>query len=208
MARQERADRTRESLIHAAAVEFERHGYALAKVVDISTRAGVSTGALHFHFDDKAALAETVESEAAARLRRAARRVPRHEGNALQRLVRTSEAIAGRLREDVVTRAGLRINCMSAGEATLNLREEWLRCVARFLDEAADERLLADHGLRGETAEAVVGVTSGLAVLSWRNLDWLADGTLAGVWEALLPCIATPAALRDARPGGSGGGGG
>lgn len=208
MARQERADRTRESLIHAAAVEFEHHGYALAKVVDISRRAGVSTGALHFHFDGKAALARTVESVAAMRLRRAVWRAQPYEGNALQRMVNTAEAIAGRLREDVVTRAGLRINCTSTGRSRLDMREEWHRCVGRLLDEAADERLLADPAARRETARAVVGVTAGLAVLSWRNPDWLAGRTLTGVWEGLLPCIATPDALRDVEPGGSGGGDG
>ncbi|NEE26311.1 TetR family transcriptional regulator, partial [Streptomyces sp. SID7982] len=60
MTKQERATRTRQALIRSAAVVFEQHGYAQARLVLISSGAGVSTGALHFHFENKAAVAEAV----------------------------------------------------------------------------------------------------------------------------------------------------
>ncbi len=57
MSKQERAERTRRALIKSAAAVFEEYGYAQARLALISTGAGVSTGALHFHFENKAAVA-------------------------------------------------------------------------------------------------------------------------------------------------------
>ena len=74
MVKQVRAARTREALIRAAAEVFAADGYALASLPEISRRAGVSKGALHFHFASKDALAAEVEDVAAARVVRLAER--------------------------------------------------------------------------------------------------------------------------------------
>ena len=55
MVKQERALRTREALIESAAEVFDREGFSVASLTAISSRAGVSNGALHFHFASKAA---------------------------------------------------------------------------------------------------------------------------------------------------------
>ncbi|MFD6492381.1 TetR family transcriptional regulator, partial [Streptomyces sp. NPDC060188] len=52
--KQQRAVRTRDALIRSAAETFESRGYVQAKLAEISSRAGVSAGALHFHFPNKA----------------------------------------------------------------------------------------------------------------------------------------------------------
>ncbi|MCJ0871923.1 TetR family transcriptional regulator [Streptomyces sp. AP-93] len=64
MAKQDRAVRTRAALIRAAAVEFARSGYAGTAVSSITRTAGVSVGALTFHFDSKSDLADAVLKEA------------------------------------------------------------------------------------------------------------------------------------------------
>lgn len=70
MAQQERAVRTRNALIESAAELFSKDGFDVVSLSTISTRAGVSNGALHFHFASKAALASAVWEAAAQRLRR------------------------------------------------------------------------------------------------------------------------------------------
>lgn len=65
MVRQERAVRTREALIRSAAEVFHHEGFTAASLTLISSRAGVSNGALHFHFASKAVLADAVEHAAA-----------------------------------------------------------------------------------------------------------------------------------------------
>ncbi len=53
MARQERAVRTRHAVVQAAAQVFAERGYAAATIAEILDRAGVTKGALYFHFDSK-----------------------------------------------------------------------------------------------------------------------------------------------------------
>lgn len=70
MAKQERAARTRETLIRAAAEVFSEQGFVTASIAAISRRAGVSAGGLHFHFESKTALARAVEDRASQAVRR------------------------------------------------------------------------------------------------------------------------------------------
>ncbi|WP_329318200.1 MULTISPECIES: helix-turn-helix domain-containing protein [unclassified Streptomyces] len=74
MVKQVRAARTRQALVRAAAEVFADDGYALASLPAISRRAGVSTGALHFHFPSKDLLAREVEAAATVSLQRLAAR--------------------------------------------------------------------------------------------------------------------------------------
>ncbi|MFE3070387.1 ScbR family autoregulator-binding transcription factor [Streptomyces sp. NPDC059247] len=204
MTRQERAALTREALIRAAAAEFERQGYASATLSAISAEAGVSPGALHFHFENKAAVAAAVEHEASALLRRTARSVYGQRSNALQNLTDTSHALARLLREDVVVRAGFRLSCAQNGRTDLNLRQEWHSCVRQRLAEAADEGLLTpDTGRQRDLARTVVAATVGLETLCGDNGAWLSAETVTGLWRALLPLLADPRALTGLDPSGT-----
>jgi AcrR family transcriptional regulator len=61
--RQDRAERTRNAILDAAAEAFEAHGFAGASLSDILTRAGVTKGALYFHFASKDELAKALVDE-------------------------------------------------------------------------------------------------------------------------------------------------
>lgn len=76
MTKQERAARTRRALILSAAEVFDQEGFAPASLTMISSRAGVSNGALHFHFANKNAVAEAVQGEALSVLRQIAHAWP------------------------------------------------------------------------------------------------------------------------------------
>ncbi|RCH70042.1 TetR family transcriptional regulator [Streptomyces sp. SDr-06] len=187
MARQERALRTRDALIHSAAEAFERHGYALAKLADISAGAGVSVGALHFHFESKAAVATSVETAAATRLRRAAESAQRPGMNALQRLTGTSFALADQLRSDVVSRAGLRLSTEGVRESSLDLRREWQAFVRRELAETSHQDLLDAPVERTDMADLIVAATTGFELLSRRDPAWGAPPLLNTFWSLILP---------------------
>nr|WP_223182638.1 MULTISPECIES: ScbR family autoregulator-binding transcription factor [unclassified Streptomyces] len=191
-------------MIEAAAAEFDRHGYVSATLSSISTAAGVSPGALHFHFENKAAVAAAVEHEASGILRRTARTVYGRRTNALQNLTDTSHALARLLREDVVVRAGFRLSCALSGRTDLNLRQEWQSCVRQRLAEAADEGILApDIGRQQDLARTVVAATIGLETLCGDNGEWLSPETVTGLWRALLPSLAHPSALAALDPAGT-----
>lgn len=60
MPQQQRAERTRRRIVAAAAEEFAETGYPSATLHRIARGAGVTMGALTFHFPTKAALAQAV----------------------------------------------------------------------------------------------------------------------------------------------------
>lgn len=66
MVKQTRAQRTRQALIAAAAIEFDRHGYSGTSLSAVHGACGVTMGALTFHFPAKADLASAVCREAEA----------------------------------------------------------------------------------------------------------------------------------------------
>ncbi|MGW0633178.1 TetR family transcriptional regulator [Streptomyces sp. NPDC002758] len=108
MVKQVRAVRTRRALVVAAAETFAREGYALATLPAISRRAGVSAGALHFHFASKDDLAGEVESAAADAVAELVERCRPAAGGARQLLV---DAACGLLATvtDPVVRAGFKL---------------------------------------------------------------------------------------------------
>ncbi|MEV7023338.1 TetR family transcriptional regulator, partial [Kitasatospora sp. NPDC093558] len=87
MVKQERAGRTRQAVLLAAASTFADVGFDSASLVDISRRAGVSKGALYFHFVSKQALADGVRAAAGREIGSAALRALRAGGPAVQDLV-------------------------------------------------------------------------------------------------------------------------
>lgn len=63
-AMQERSKRTRARIVHAAAEMFAgAGGYQAVTLVEIARRAGVTTGALYFHFDSKLQIAQFIVEE-------------------------------------------------------------------------------------------------------------------------------------------------
>lgn len=63
MARQDRAERTRNAILDAAAEVFNARGFAGASLSDILARAGVTKGAMYFHFASKEDLANAIIEE-------------------------------------------------------------------------------------------------------------------------------------------------
>ncbi|MEU8539793.1 TetR/AcrR family transcriptional regulator [Streptomyces sp. NPDC048717] len=107
MARQMRAIRTREALVESAAALFDRDGFDIASLATISARAGVSSGALNFHFPSKVELAEAVVEAAAERLVRIMRD---REVPSLQTVIDASHELVRGLRADAVLRAGFALS--------------------------------------------------------------------------------------------------
>lgn len=63
MARQERAERTRKLILDAAAKVIDQQGFNGASLSDILAEAGVTKGALYFHFSSKEELAQALVEE-------------------------------------------------------------------------------------------------------------------------------------------------
>ncbi|WP_165845499.1 ScbR family autoregulator-binding transcription factor [Streptacidiphilus pinicola] len=195
--KQQRAVRTRESLVRAAAEAFDEQGYDQAKLADISAGAGVTRGALTFHFASKSAMALTVETTAAVTLRRVALAAQKPSMNAMQRLLDISLALAGEIRDNVVARAGFRLNCETPQRAGLDLRREWFACIRRLLAQAEAEGLLTPGLDPQDAALSIAAATTGLEVLGRRQPGWLSPAVVDRFWRFALPQITA----EESRPG-------
>ncbi|MGW7594625.1 ScbR family autoregulator-binding transcription factor [Streptomyces rubiginosohelvolus] len=193
MVKQERAVRTRNALIAAAAEDFSRMGYSPSSLLSISRHAGVTSGALHFHFPTKAALASAVMAAAIQRLHGIAERCEkrRTEGAALQLLIDAGHELVQQLRDDVVLRAGFDLEgdpgCpRGAGE----VRGHWYQWVRATLEGAREAGELRQGASVENVANAVFVYTVGIQMLGRRDAEWVSRRTLTRFWCLVLPRIA------------------
>jgi AcrR family transcriptional regulator len=193
MAKQDRAVRTRNALIESAAELFDREGYELASLSTISARAGVSSGALHFHFTNKAALADAVGQAAAQRLDGITQQ---QADDALQALIDVTHALVQSLDHDVVLRAGFGLSdSLEHVRVGAGLRGKWQGWVEDSLARAGREGALAPEHSAQDAATAVVAVTAGLETLGRQDEWWLSHVPLTRFWQLILPRLAESSRL-------------
>ncbi|MFG3246436.1 ScbR family autoregulator-binding transcription factor [Streptomyces sp. NPDC048187] len=109
MARQARAEQTRATIVDAAADLFDRHGYESTSLSEIVAHAGVTKGALYFHFAAKEDLAHAIMEIQSRTSRRLARDLEGRGYSSLEALMRLTFAMARLCEEGPVLRAGLRL---------------------------------------------------------------------------------------------------
>ncbi|MFI5987234.1 ScbR family autoregulator-binding transcription factor [Streptomyces sp. NPDC051555] len=199
MVKQERAARTRETLVRCAAEVFAEEGFGTASIAMISKRAGVSAGGLHFHFESKTALAQAVEDRAVEALRRITSgrpgRAAELAANALQVLVDSTHELMALLAEDVVVRAGFGLCADVSRGSGVDLRRQWQVWVDEVVRSAARGGALADGVLPQDAANAVVASMVGLEVLGADERDWVSRETLTRFWILMLPRLAAQGVL-------------
>ncbi|MGQ4490163.1 TetR/AcrR family transcriptional regulator [Streptomyces sp. 372A] len=192
---QERSERTRRRLIEAAAELFTRSGYASATLGRIAAAAGVTKGALYFHFPSKEALADAVALHGRTLLgefldeRRAT-------GGPVQNLIDLTHWLALVRREDPVVRAAFRLadDGVAGPSGTSGLRRAWLAEARCLLDEADAAGELSGDA-RGDGAEALLAALMyGMAPPGTERSAGAGarpeDG--GSLWRLLLPVLVGP----------------
>lgn len=195
MVKQERAARTRQALIHAGAEVFAQEGLARTSLSTISRRAGVSNGALHFHFENKQALVQAIESQAREAVGQIMRDVAARDSGPLQALVDATYRLMSRIGGDVVVRVGFELSSDPSRGPGPTIRREWQRWVADVLLRAAEDGWLAEGVSADDATTAVVAATVGLEVLSGEDEAWLSEEKVTGLWCLLLPRLTERHAL-------------
>lgn len=204
MVKQERAARTREALIRAAAATFRREGHVSASLSTISAQAGVSNGALHFHFASKADLAHAVEEAALCRLTAVMSPGNDVSTGPLQLLVNVSHGLVRGLRQDDVLRAGFSLAGEPDRDPVHDLHAHWQQWIAQTLMQAQLRGELAAGVDRPGAVSALVAATVGFEVLGSRDSAWLAPSTMTQLWELLLPRLAAEGHRASVVPHGGG----
>ncbi|MET7986403.1 MULTISPECIES: ScbR family autoregulator-binding transcription factor [unclassified Streptomyces] len=211
MVKQARAARTREALIVAAAEVFADNGYALASLPAVSRRAGVSTGALHFHFASKEALAREVEWAAADSVGRMAAHCRGSADTLLQSLVDATCRLLAAVAGDPVVRAGFKLSrdpSLKGGGEGGGLVQWWCAWVRDLVAQAEAQGELASGISAEDAAAAVVAATVGFETLGDWDLEWVSLERTARFWAFLLPLLAASPQQVLLEPGEANGDGG
>jgi len=193
--RQERAARTRRALIRAAALVFAEQGYVAASLNEVSSRAEVSPGALHFHFASKRDLAGAVDEAAARVVDTLVKEAAAASPDPLRQLVGCVLLLARGLLEDPLLPAGFELghgrHAIVAGAA----RDAWADHVARLARNAESAAALGPGVSSRVAAESVLTLTAGLHVMGRTQAGWLAHEHVAELLSVQMSALAAPAAL-------------
>ncbi|MFF0200065.1 ScbR family autoregulator-binding transcription factor [Streptomyces sp. NPDC005017] len=206
MPRQERAERTRELVVRAAAVCFDTTGFAATSLSEIVEMAEVSKGALYFHFSSKEKLAEAVVARLGTDWREILRAARTPEGPPLQTLIDMTHDLARRMRHDVVLRAGLRLcdDRRRTGEpGPVGPYPAWRRTVGLALARSRRRGELLPGLDLAQAAQMLTATTAGIELLSRQDGGWLRPRVITGAWDALLPALVPTDRLHDLHPAGT-----
>ena len=198
--KQERARRTREQILAAAAQTFEDVGYTAARLENIARDAQVTKGALYFHFRSKTDLALAVLEAHHARWGEIVREIAGYGADPLTSVVALSFAVGANFQTNHIARAGVRLgNEHRAIDA--QLPTPFVGWVGRLTDllEAARAQGLVLAGVDcAAAARAIVAGYFGVQEMSARLEDGrdVAD-RLREWWQLVLPALTEPERAAD-----------
>lgn len=202
MVQQERARITRRKIMLGAADVIRRVGYANATLGDISEAAGVTKGALYFHFESKEDIARALIDEQHRITRGAAEAILTQDAPAVETMMRLCFDLAQRLTSDQIIRAGIRLTTDSSTfEAPIqDPYRDWM---------ATFEQLAARAAESGETTGAIPPDVFARFIIPAFTGVQLVSETFDGrthlpervreMWEILLHALADPTRLESHR---------
>lgn len=186
---QARSERTRRRLVHAGAEMFNRNGYANATLGQIAGAAGMTKGALYFHFASKDGLADAVQQQARAMLAGYVGELGRAGVPPVQALIDMTHWLARVLHEDPVIRASFRITneCTGRQPPVTDFHQEWISAVWQLLDQARTAGELRDHACPEPAQTLVAAAVCGIEVLAGTGMPYAELRRRVGaLWELLL----------------------
>ncbi|MUL78677.1 ScbR family autoregulator-binding transcription factor [Mycolicibacterium sp. CBMA 226] len=198
MRRQPRSEVTRRKLVDATIDLINEIGYPAAGLADIVERAGLTKGALYYHFDSKEALATVIIEEGMVLFHNIFQSAPDSKHRAFESLIVGTFTTADLFATNGTVRAGVKLLRTFAGfNPTAKL--SYLSFVEQITGDI--KRAAAEGDLRQDTdptdlANTVVAWTLGAELLS----SSVSDGhdfrdRLARQWRVLMPAIAAEESL-------------
>ncbi len=195
MAKQARAHATRESIIQAAGVVFAGQSYSTATLAEVITEAGVTQGALYFHFDSKHDLAVALIRRQ-HELSYAGDNDDSERTTGLRALVLMSAALATQISSDPVIQGGLRLSTESSDlfpEYASQPYLDWIDGCRVHVDQAFADGEIDPALDAGAIARYIMSAFTGVQVVSraltgWRDLF----DRLEEMWAIIIPSLATP----------------
>ena len=181
--------RTRTALLRAAAEVFAARGFAGSSVHRITKHAGVTLGALYWHFPSKEELAREIVRQQPAQLKLAA------DSTGLQCAVDTTLTWAQSLLDDPILLAGARLVMDQeyfVSDEQENSYHQWGQVIAVALQRAYDDGELLPGIDVDPLARVIVNACTGAqmhAQLATRRQDL--PERIEEMWRLMLPLVAT-----------------
>jgi AcrR family transcriptional regulator len=192
MATQSRALATRDTILRGAAEVFGARGFGLASISDIARAAGLTKGALYFHFASKDELALAVVAEEHRRTMAASAAILEQGRPALETLVLLSGSLGRQLLADPIVRAGIRLttDVGTAGQAIVEPYEDWFRAIEELTTRAIQEGDVSERVDPAMFAHLLSPAFTGVQLVS-EALTGRADllQRIRELWIVLLPGI-------------------
>ncbi|MEU6973626.1 ScbR family autoregulator-binding transcription factor [Kitasatospora aureofaciens] len=198
MVRQERALRTRRLILEAAATVFDEFGYEGATIGEVVSRAGVTRGAVYFHFASKRELAQGVVEEQFVQ-----DGVPERSCK-LQEFVDTGMTVAHLMPRDPLLSAGARLSLGQDASDDFGggAIPGWIGRMEALLVAAGERGELLPHVVPADTAWLVTAAWTGVQIQS-QKLCGRADleQRVSGLFQHLMPSVAVPGVLGSLQMG-------
>ncbi|MCX5390510.1 ScbR family autoregulator-binding transcription factor [Streptomyces sp. NBC_00094] len=203
MARQERAEVTRSAILEGAARAFEKAGFAGTSLSDIVGEAGVTKGALYFHFASKEELAQAVIEEQFS----VWDDVPALDLPGVQTVIDLLHGMAEQLQASIRVRAAIRlvVDQSSSTGANADPYVKWIDLIRNCFAQA--------QGRGDIRADVDVESAANLIVGCWTGLQ-LSSQVLTGrkdlnerttqMWQVMLPGLVPVRRLGRFLPEGTG----
>ena len=192
--RQQRALATRAAIIEAAAGEFDERGYTGASMDAVAERAGLTKGALYFHFTSKADLAGAVIARQHEVSRQYGEAAAARGTTPLEVLMWMSQGLASQMVHEVVVSAGIRLSTepATADVARQDPYTDWIAVVTGLVRQAVDAGEVDPAWEPDLVGRVVIPAYTGVQTVS----DVLADRAdlydrLRELWTVLLAAIVT-----------------
>jgi len=188
--KQERAVRTRGQVLDAAAEAFATKGFPAVTVLDVAELAGVTKGAVYFHFANKEALAQAVAEEFYHLLEVIKQDVRESDLSPLDAVTELLVRTACAFRDDTMVQAGARLQIERAliGADMPMPYRDYTESLAERFQQAREEGQLPADADPDVTARVLVSAFFGAQHISWVLND-RADVTdrIQEVLRAVLP---------------------
>ena len=197
---QERARATKASIVEGAAAVFEEIGYGNASLSSVAERAGVTKGALYFHFKSKEDLALAVIEAQHALVTQEGERIAGLGRSALSTIIMTCASFGRLLVQEPVVRAGIRLTLEASafGQSVTAPYEDWIRTM-EFLTRQGQSEGEIDEALDPAAfARYLVASFSGVQMVS-GVLTHRADvlERIEDMWSILLPAMVPETKLAE-----------
>ncbi|MFD7703154.1 TetR family transcriptional regulator [Streptomyces caelestis] len=190
-------------MIKAAAEEFDRHGYDATSVARISAVAGLSIGAVAFHFPSKAQLADAVQQEGRSVTLAALSRLATDSTPPLRLVIDLTLELARLMEEEPSVRSAIRLARERPDAESWS--DAWLPMVRGLLDRAYEDGQLRTDTLPADVTMLVEHLTSGAEAYLRRRMGShpafeSAVAQLKRVWYLALVGVSADEALLLGRP--------